>query len=47
MKELFKNSDVIEVGIPVHYIFVVRALKIQLLQENAKTKLYRDYSSFI
>ena len=47
MKKLFKNSDAIEVGIPDLYIFIVRTLKIQLLQENAKTKLYRDYSSFI
>ena len=45
-KELFKNNDVFEVGISDHHSFVVTALKSQLLKGNAKTKIYRDYSSF-
>ena len=45
-KELFKNNDVFEVGISDHHSFSVTALKSQLLKGNAKTKLYRDYSSF-
>ena len=45
-KELFKNNDVFEVGISDHHSFIVTALKSQLLKGNAKTKLYRDYSSF-
>ena len=45
-KELFKNNDVFEVGISDHHSFIVTALKSQLLKRNAKTKLYRDYSSF-
>ena len=45
-KELFKNNDAFEVGISDHHSFIVTALKSQLLKGNAKTKLYRDYSSF-
>ena len=45
-KELFKNNDVFEAGISDHHSFIVTTLKSQLLKENAKTKLYRDYSSF-
>ena len=45
-KELFKNNDVFEVRISDHHSFIVTALKSQLLKGNAKTKLYRDYSSF-
>ena len=44
--ELFKNNDVFEVGISDHHSFIVTALKSHLLKVNAKTKLYRDYSSF-
>ena len=43
-KELFKNSNVLEVGISDH-IFIATALKSQLIKENAK-KLYRGYSTF-
>ena len=45
-KEFFKNTDVIEVGISDHHSLTVTALKSLLLRGNAKTKLYRDYSSF-
>ena len=45
-KEIFKNTDVIEVRISDHHNLIVTALKSLLLKENAKTKLYRDYSSF-
>ena len=41
-----KELDVIEVGISVHYSFIVTAFKNQLLKGNAISKLYRDYSSF-
>ena len=36
----FKNTDVIEVGIPNHHSLIVTALKSILLKENAKAKLY-------
>ena len=45
-KELFKNSNVLEVVISDHYSFIVTALKSQLVKSNAKMKLYSDYSSF-
>ena len=45
-KEFFKNTDAIEVGIFDHCSLIVTALKSLLLKGNAKTKLYRDYSSF-
>ena len=45
-KEFFKNTDVIEVGIFDHHSLIVTASKSVLLKGNAKTKLYRDYSSF-
>ena len=45
-KELFKNSNVFEVGISDHHSFIITALKSQFVKGNAKTKLYRDYSSF-
>ena len=45
-KEFFKNTDVIEVGIFNHHSLIVTALKSLLLKRNAKTKLYRNYSSF-
>ena len=45
-KESFKNTDVNEVGISDHHSLIVTALKSLLLKGNAKTKLYRDYSSF-
>ena len=45
-KDFFKNTDVIEVGISDHHSLIVKALKSLLLKGNAKTKLYRDYSSF-
>ena len=45
-KEIFKNLNVLEVGISDHHCFIVTALKSQLIKGNAKVKLYRDYSSF-
>ena len=45
-KDLFKNSNVLEVGISDHHSLIITALKSQLVKENAKTKLYRDYSEF-
>ena len=42
-KDLFKNSNVLEVGINS---LSITALKSQLVKGNAKTKLYRDYSEF-
>ena len=45
-KEFFKNTDFIEVGIFGHHSLIVTALKSLLIKGNAKTELYRDYSSF-
>ena len=45
-KEIFENNDIIELGISDRHSFIVTALKSQLLTENAKTKLYRDYITF-
>ena len=45
-KDLFKNSNVLEVGISDHHSLIITALKSQLVKENAKTKLYCDYSEF-
>ena len=45
-KELFKNSDVLEVGISDHHSLIGTALRCQLVKSKTKTKLYRDYISF-
>ena len=45
-KEFFKNTDVVEAGVFDHHSLIVTPLKSLLLKGNAKTKLYRDYSSF-
>ena len=45
-KELFKNTDVIEVGISYYHSLTVTVLKSLLIKGNAKTKLYQDYNSF-
>ena len=45
-KDLFKNSNVLEVGISDHHSLIITALKSQLVKGNAKTKLYRDYIEF-
>ena len=45
-KELFKNSNILEVGISDHHSFIVTALNSQLIKGNAKIKLHRDYSFF-
>ena len=36
----------LEVGISDHHSLIITALKSQLVKENAKTKLYCDYSEF-
>ena len=38
-KELFKNSNVLEVGILAHRSFIVTALKSQLTKRNAKNEV--------
>ena len=45
-KDLFKNSDVLEIGISDHHSFIITTLKSQHVKGNAKIKLYRDYSEF-
>ena len=45
-KDLFKNSNVLEVGISDHHSLINAALKSQLVKGNEKTKLYRDYIEF-
>ena len=35
----------LEAGISDHHSFIVTELKSQLIQSNAKMKLYRNYSS--
>ena len=45
-KDLFKNSNVLEVGISEHHSLIITTLKNQLVKGNAKTKLYRDYNEF-
>ena len=45
-KDLFKNSNVLEVGISDHHSLINAALKSQLVKGNEKTKLYRGYSEF-
>ena len=46
IKELFKNSDVLEVGISDHHSLIGTALRSQLVKGKTKTKLYRDFLSF-
>ena len=43
-KDLFKNSNVLEVVISDHHSLIITALKSQLIKGNTKTKLYCDYS---
>ena len=43
-KDLFKNSNLLEVGISANHSFLITSLKSQLVKRNAKTKLCRDYS---
>ena len=43
-KELYKHSEVNQIGIPTHHSFVVTSSKTQLVKDNAKTKVYRHYS---
>ena len=45
-KTLFKNSNVLEVGISDHHSFIATALRTQSIKGNAKMKMYRDYKTF-
>ena len=45
-KSLFNNSNVLEVGISDHHSFITIALRTQLIEGNAKMKMYRDYKTF-
>ena len=45
-KSLFKNSNVLELGISDHHSFITTALRTQLIKGNARMKMYRDYKSF-
>ena len=45
-KSLFKNSNVLEVGISDHHSFITTALRTQLIKGNAKMKMYRDCKTF-
>ena len=45
-KSLFKNSNVLEVGISNHHSFITTALRTQLIKGNAKMKKHRDYKIF-
>ena len=45
-KNLFKNSNVLEVRIYDHHSFITTALRTQLIKENAKMKMHRDYKTF-
>ena len=46
-KKNVKKIGVIKVGNSDHHSLIVTALKSLLLKGNAKTKLYRNHSSFI
>ena len=39
-KGLFKNSNVLEAGIPDHHNFITKALRCQLLKGREKIKMY-------
>ena len=41
-KSLFKNSNVLEVGISDYHSFITTALRTQFIKGNAKMKMYRD-----
>ena len=43
---LFKNSNVLKVGVSNHHNFITTALRTQLVEGNAKMKMYRDYKAF-
>ena len=45
-KNLFKNSKTFEVGISDHHHLVLTSLRLQYIQGNPKTKIYRDCKSF-
>ena len=45
-KEFFKISNVLEEVISDHHSLIVRTLRSQLVQGNAKAKLYCYYNSF-
>ena len=45
-QKIFSKNFVLEAGIPDYRSFIIITLKSQLVNGNAKTKLYRDYSEF-
>ena len=45
-KNLFKNSNVLEIGISDHHSFITTVLRTQLIKGNAKMKMHRDYKTF-
>ena len=45
-RSLFKNSDVLEVGISDHHSFIITALRTHLIKGNAKMRMYRYYKTF-
>ena len=44
-KTLFKNSNVLEVGISDHHSFITTALRTQVIKGNTTMKMYRDYKT--
>ena len=44
-KTLFKNSNVLEVGISDHHSFITTALRTQVIKVNTTMKMYRDYKT--
>ena len=45
-KNLFKNSNVLEIGISDHHSFITTVLRNQLIKGNAKMKMRKDYKTF-
>ena len=45
-KNLFKNSNILEIGISDHHSFITTVLRTQLIKGNAKMKMHRDYKTF-
>ena len=44
--DIFKNSNLLEVGTSDHHSFIIAVLKSHPVKGNAKAKLYRDHSEF-
>ena len=45
-KSLFKNSNVLEVGISDHHSFITTALRTQVIKGNVKLRMYGDHKTF-